>query len=199
MDSNQISRRVILKSLSMGTLAGSVLSVIPAQAAELAHKMIAAEKANSANGAYTPKFFSAPQYKTLQNLCETIFPADSDSGGAGEAGAPEFIDLLTSENADYQLTLGGGLLWLESTCGDRYGNAFLNCTAAQQKEMLDLIAYSKNGVTHPEISQGVAFFALLRILTADAFFTSKIGIQYLGYIGNTFLTEFPGCPPVPEA
>ena len=199
MDSNQISRRVILKSLSMGTLAGSVLSVIPAQAAELAHKMIAAEKANSANGAYTPKFFSAPQYRTLQNLCETIFPADSDSGGAGEAGAPEFIDLLTSENADYQLTLGGGLLWLESTCGDRYGNAFLNCTAAQQKEMLDLIAYSKNGVTHPEISQGVAFFALLRILTADAFFTSKIGIQYLGYIGNTFLTEFPGCPPVPEA
>ena len=62
-----------------------------------------------------------------------------------------------------------------------------------------LIAYSKNALTHPEISQGIAFFALLRMLTADGFFTSKIGIQYLGYIGNTFLTEFPGCPPVPEA
>jgi hypothetical protein len=199
MDPNQISRRAILKSLTVGTFAGSVLSVIPAQAAELAHKMIAAEKENSATGAYTPKFFSTQQYKTLQNLCETIFPADSDSGGAVEAGAPEFIDLLTSENADYQLTLGGGLLWLDSTCGDRYSNAFLNCTSAQQKEILDLIAYSKNALTNPGLSQGIAFFALLRMFTADAFFTSKIGIQYLGYIGNTFLTEFPGCPPVPEA
>ncbi len=199
MDPNQISRRAILKSLTVGTFAGSVLSVIPARAAELAHKMIAAEKANSANGAYSPKFFSAQQYKTLQNLCEAIFPADSDSAGAVEAGAPEFIDLLTSENADYQLTLGGGLLWLDSTCGDRYGNVFLNCSSEQQKEILDLIAYSKNGLTNPGLSQGIAFFALLRMFTADAFFTSKIGIQYLGYIGNTFLTEFPGCPPVPEA
>lgn len=199
MDPNQISRRAILKSLTVGTFAGSVLSVIPAQAAELAHKMIAAEKEKSANGAYSPKFFSAQQYKTLQNLCETIFPADSDSGGAIEAGAPEFIDLLTSENPAYQLTLGGGLLWLDSTCGDRYGNAFLNCTSAQQKEIVDVIAYSKNAVTNPGLSQGIAFFALLRMFTADAFFTSKIGIQYLGYIGNTFLTEFPGCPPVPEA
>jgi gluconate 2-dehydrogenase gamma chain len=199
MDPNQISRRAILKSLTVGTFAGSVLRVIPAQAAEMAHKMIAAEKQNSANGAYKPKFFPAQQYKTLQNLCETIFPADSDSGGAVEAGAPEFIDLLTSENPDYQLTLGGGLSWLDSTCGDRYGNAFLNCTSAQQKEILDVIAYSKNAATNPGLSQGIAFFALLRMFTADAFFTSKIGIQYLGYIGNTFLTEFPGCPPVPEA
>lgn len=199
MSQKQISRRDILKSLTIGTVAGSVLSVIPAQAAEYAHKMIAAEKANSADGSYTPKFFSAEQYKTLQNLCETIFPADSDSGGALEAGAPEFVDLLTSENPDYQLQLGGGIAWLDATCNERYNNAFLGCTPAQQKEMLDLIAYSKNGLTNPALSQGIAFFSLLRMLTADAFFTSKIGIEYLGYIGNTFLTEFPGCPPVPEA
>jgi hypothetical protein len=197
--SSKISRRDILKSLTIGTFAGSVLSVIPAEAAEMAHKMVEADKAKSATGVYAPKFFSAQQYKTLQNLCQTIIPADADSGGALEAGAPEFIDLLTSENEDYQLTLGGGLMWLESTCGDRYGNDFLSCTPTQQKEILDLIAYGKNALSHPEISQGIEFFALLRMLTADGFFTSKIGIQYLGYIGNTFLAEFPGCPPVPEA
>jgi hypothetical protein len=197
--SSKISRRDILKSLTIGTFAGSVLSVIPAEAAEMAHKMVEADKAKSATGVYAPKFFSAQQYKTLQNLCQTIIPADADSGGALEAGAPEFIDLLTSENEDYQLTLGGGLMWLESTCGDRYGNDFLSCTPTQQKEILDLIAYSKNALSHPEISQGIEFFALLRMLTADGFFTSKIGIQYLGYIGNTFLAEFPGCPPVLEA
>jgi len=48
------------------------------------------------------------------------------------------------------------------------------------------------------ISQGVEFFAFLRRLTSDAFYSSEIGIKDLQYMGNTFLHEFPGCPPVPE-
>jgi gluconate 2-dehydrogenase gamma chain len=148
-------------------------------------------------GVYTPKYFPPQQYKTLQTLCETIFPADADSGGANEAGAPEFIDLLTSENPEYQLKLGGGIMWLDSTCIDRYGKAYLDCAAPQQTEMLDRIAYRKNILQDASLSQGVEFFEFLRKLTADGFFTSKIGIQYLGYIGNTYLAEFPGCPPVP--
>lgn len=197
MSGNHISRRNILKSLSMGAVAGSVLRVIPLQAAEYAHGVIAAEKAAAKTGAYTPKFFPPQQYKTLQSLCDTIFPADADSGGAVEAGAPEFIDLLTSENPEYQVKLGGGLMWLDTTCLDRYGKSYLDCGAPSQKEMLDLIAYRKNAVSDPSISQGVTFFAFLRDMTADGFFTSKIGIEYLGYIGNTYLTDFPGCPPVP--
>jgi hypothetical protein len=47
--------------------------------------------------------------------------------------------------------------------------------------------------------QGVAFFALLRNLTVDAYFTSEIGINDLQYQGNTFVKEFPGCPPLPDA
>ena len=197
MSIGTVSRRDVLKSLSIGAAASSVLRVIPLQAAEYAHHMISSEKAASKAGAYTPKFFPQQQYKTLQALCQTIFPADADSGGAIEAGAPEFIDLLTSENPQYQLTLGGGLMWLDSVCLDRHGNAYLECTAQQQTEILDCIAYRKTIVQDASLSQGVAFFAFLRNLTADGFFTSKIGIQYLGYIGNGFLTEFPGCPPVP--
>src|SRR5579884_402213 len=113
-----VSRRDVLKSLAIGAAATSVLRVIPAQAAEHAHRMIAAEKA--ATKAYAPKFFNAHDYKTLQMLCETIIPADADSGGAIEAGAPEFIDLLTSENTEYQRVMGGGILWLDATCSDRY-------------------------------------------------------------------------------
>jgi gluconate 2-dehydrogenase gamma chain len=158
--------------------------------------MITTEKTVKA-GVYTPKYFPAPQYKTLQALCETILPADADSGGAIEAGAPEFIDLLTSENPKYQLTLGGGLMWLDTTCVDRYGNAYLDCTAQQKTEILDLIAYRKNIAQDPNLGPGVEFFSFLRGMTADGFFTSKIGIDYLGYIGNGYLAEFPGCPPVP--
>jgi gluconate 2-dehydrogenase subunit 3-like protein len=159
--------------------------------------MIQAEKAESKSGEYIPKYFEAHQYKTLQTLCETILPADADSGGAIEAGAPEFIDLLTSENPEYQLKLGGGLMWLDSTCNDRYGNLYLECTSQQQKEMLDLIAYRKNAGQDKDLGYGAEFFSMLRNLTSDGFFTSKIGIAYLGFMGNSFLLEFPGCPPVP--
>jgi gluconate 2-dehydrogenase gamma chain len=95
------------------------------------------------------------------------------------------------------LTLGGGMEWLDSTCADRYSKAWIDCTPQQQTEMLDQIAYRKNVVGDSTLSQGVAFFSFLRNLAADGFFTSKIGIQYLGYIGNGFVAEFPGCPPVP--
>src|SRR5579864_408280 len=194
--STGISRRDVLKTLAMGAAAGSVLRVIPLQAAEAAHHMVAAEKA--ATHAYAPKYFSAHEYKTLQALCQQIIPPDADSGGAIEAGAPEFIDLLTSENKEYQLTLGGGLMWLDETCTDRYGKLYLDCSPEQQNEILDKIAYRRNAIADSSLSQGVAFFSFLRNMTADGFFTSEIGIKYLGYIGSTFLREFPGCPPVPE-
>jgi Gluconate 2-dehydrogenase subunit 3 len=196
MTIREISRRDILKSFGLGIAAGSVLRAIPLEAAEMAHRMIADEKAA---GGYSPKYFSTHQYQTLQALCEAIIPADSDCGGAVEADAPEFIDLLTSENPDYQLTLGGGIMWLDSACNDRFGKPYLDCTPAQQKEILDLISYRANAEKDPSLSQGINFFAFLRMLTADGFFTSAIGIKYLGYIGNTHLKEFPGCPPVPEA
>src|SRR6202167_2375180 len=178
--SMSVSRRDVLKSLSMGAAATSVLRVIPLQAAEYAHHMIDSEKATSKAGVYTPKYFPPQQYKTLQSLCESIFPADADCGGATESGAPEFIDLLTRENPQYQLTLGGGLMWLDSACVDRYGKPYLDCTSEQKTEMLDLIAYRKNIAQDPSLSQGVAFFSFLRNLTADGSFTSKIGMQYLG-------------------
>ncbi len=181
----------------MGAVAGSVLRVIPLEAAEYAHNLIETERADAKTGGYVPKFFDAHQYKTLQALCETILPADPECGGAIEAGAPEFIDLLTSENTEYQSKLGGGLTWLDSTCTSRHEKAYLDCTPQQQTEILDLIAYSKSAEQDNSLSADVDFFSLLRNMTADGFFTSKIGIKYLGYKGNTFLTEFPGCPPVP--
>ena len=194
-----ISRRDILKSLTITAMAGSVLRAIPLEAAEYAHRMVRAAKATAENQVYAPKFFSPHFYKTLQSLCQTIIPSDEHAKGAIEAGAPEFIDLITSENKDYQVALGGGMMWLDNTCIDRYGKVYLDCTPEQQKEILDLIAYRKNAKQDPSLGQGIEFFGFLRKLTADGFFTSEIGIEYLGYIGNTFVKDFPGCPPVPEA
>jgi len=44
----------------------------------------------------------------------------------------------------------------------------------------------------------VRFFRLIKSLTADGYYTSRVGlIEELGYAGNTVLARFPGCP-VPE-
>jgi gluconate 2-dehydrogenase subunit 3-like protein len=193
-----ITRRDILKNMALSAAATSVLRIIPAQAAEYAHTMIAEEK-NAAAGTYVPKFFNLHEYKTLQALCSAIIPADDRAGGAVEAGAPEFIDLLSSENPEYQRILGGGLIWLDAECAERFGATYLESSEAQRKEILDLIAYERNAKLYPKVSQAVGFFAMLRNLTCDGYFTSKIGIKDLQYMGNEFLAEFPGCPALPEA
>ena len=198
MATSGISRRDVLKTLAVGMAGGSVLQVIPLKAAELAHQMVHKEKAASPAGKYTPKYFDAHQYETLTSLCDTILPKDEKSGGAVEAGSPEFIDLLTSENEEYQLKLGGGLLWLDTHCIDHYGKAYLECAPEQRHEALGRIAYRKNAKANPELSQGVAFFAFLRDMTCDGFYTSKIGIEDLQYIGNEVRSEWPGCPVLPE-
>ena len=197
MGNNPITRRDVLKTLAIGAAGGSVLQAVPLQAAQHVHRMITQEKSHAA-GTYRPKFFSAHQYQTLSSLCDAIIPADEHSAGAVKAGAPEFIDLLTSENKDYQLALGGGLMWLDGLCADRFGSTYLACSPAQKTQVLDLIAYRKNADNDASLSQGVEFFAFLRRLTSDGFYTSEIGIEDLQYIGNTFVSEFPGCPAVPE-
>jgi hypothetical protein len=196
MNAHSISRRDILRTLGISAAAGSVLQVIPAEAAAYVHQAVRGEK--SAAGKYVPKFFSVSQYATLAALCDAILPKDDRSGGAVEAGAPEFIDLLTSENIDFQLRLGGGLMWLDNFCLDRYNSPYVACTPGQQKEVLDAIAFRRNALKDPALSQGTAFFALLRNMTCDAFYTSQLGIADLQYIGNTSVREFPGCPPIAD-
>src|SRR5437773_12368665 len=197
MPNESISRRDVLRTLAV-TAAGSVLQIIPAEAAEYVHQMVHKEKPAGPAGTYTPKYFSASPYATLLFLCDTIIPQDERSGGAAEAGAPEFIDLLTSQNPEFQLKLGGGLFWLDGTCTDRYGKVFMEYAPEQKKEILDLIAFRKNAKKDASLSQGVAVFSFLRNLTCDGFYTSTIGIADLQYMGNTVVREFPGCPALPE-
>lgn len=196
MADQHIARRQALKTLGEGLFASSVLRVIPLAAAQHVHDLIAQEKTSTGAASYQPRFFKGHEWATLRRLCELVIPPDEKSGGALEANAPEFIDLLTSESEEFQNRLGGGLFWLNAYCRKNFGQTFLSCSPDRQKAVLDLLAFRKNST--PEISQGVHFFALLRDLTVDGFYTSKIGIEDVGYVGNTAMSEFPGCPELPE-
>jgi len=78
----------------------------------------------------------------------------------------------------------GGLLWLDGFCTDRYANGYLACTPAQQKQVLDAIAFRRNAKKDPALSQGVAFFGPPPQFDLRRYYTSKIGIADLQYIGT---------------
>jgi len=142
---------------------------------------------------YDPKNFTAREWETVRLLVDLIIPKDERSGSATDAGVPEFMDFMLGDDPDLQTPIRGGLAWLDHECDDRYGKTFVTCTDAERAGLLDDIAWPKK--SKREHAAGVAFFNSFRDFTASGFFSSKLGVQDLRYIGNTFVAEWKGCPP----
>ncbi len=119
---------------------------------------------------------------TIAVLADIIIPKDEVSGNATDAKVPEFIDFIVNDMPDHQLPMRGGLSWLNMQCFKKYNNAFTQCSSQQQIEIVDAIAYPEKAL--PEMKQGVAFFNLMRNLTATGFYSTEIGWKDIGYIGN---------------
>lgn len=187
-----MDRRKYLKTLAVGSVGAGVLleacntdkkpeaTAAPA-ATELKYDRNAAEVIREAK-LQAETFFDAHEMKTITVLADIIIPKDGTSGSASEAGVPDFIAFIVKDMPHYQTPLRGGLKWLDLQCMNRFNADFASCTPAQQIELVDLIAYPEKA--KPEHQQGVAFFNTMRDLTATGFFTSKMGITDLGYVGN---------------
>jgi gluconate 2-dehydrogenase gamma chain len=128
------------------------------------------------------KFFTEHEMATITILADIIIPKDAVSGSASDAKVPQFIEFIVHDMPSHQIPMKGGLRWLDMQCLKKYEKSFKDCTAAQQIEFVDQIAYPKKA--KPEMSQGVKFFSLMRDLTATGFYTSEIGVKDIGYIGN---------------
>ena len=72
---------------------------------------------------------------------------------------------------------------MDHRAGERFETDFLGCSEQQQLQIIDEIAYPDNAA--PDMEGGVRFFNTMRNLTATGFFTSEIGLNDLGYVGNT--------------
>lgn len=127
-------------------------------------------------------FFDEHEMKTISILSDIIIPKDETSGSATDAAVPAFIEFIVKDMPRHQTPMRGGLKWLDIQCMKRFNADFASCSSTQQIEMVDEIAYPEKA--KPEMQQGVAFFNLMRDLTACGFFTSEIGIKDLGYAGN---------------
>lgn len=134
-------------------------------------------------GLFKTQFFTKHEMQTISVLVDIIIPKDAHSGSASEAGVPDFIEFMAKDRPDMQTPLRGGLLWLDNQAKRRFDKAFADSSAAQRIEIVEDIAYPDR--KKPGMSQGVAFFSLMRNLTASGFWTSKAGLADLGYQGNT--------------
>ena len=147
-----------------------------------------------AKAAYTRKVLGDREWKTLAVLSDLLIPADDRTGRATQAGVPEFIDAwLDLQRGDPLAEIRGGLTWLDMECNRLFNHDFADCSEAQQKQILDRIAYPAKAA--PQDANAVAFFNHLRDLVVSGFFSSKMGVKDLPYLGNTMVADWEGCPP----
>ena len=128
------------------------------------------------------KFLTEHELKTITVLSDIIIPADKFSGSASQSGVTGFIEFIVKDKPEFKTPMRGGLRWLDSTSIKRFQKNFVSLTAKQQIEIVDDIAYPNKA--KPEFSQGVAFFSLMRNLTATGFYSSEMGHKDMGYVGN---------------
>jgi hypothetical protein len=141
---------------------------------------------------YTPKFFSTAEYATVERLADLIIPSEPGSPGARDAGVAEFVDFMIASDPSAQFGFRYGLVWLDGHAQKQHGKPFRELDTAQQQSLLEPLAYAARHRKGEE--EGRAFFKKMREYTVMGFYTSRIGMEQLGYPGLEIYAELPGCP-----
>ncbi len=145
---------------------------------------------------FTPKFFTALEWRTVRVLADIVIPRDDTSGSATDAGVPQFMDFVMNEYPNNQARMRDGLGWLNAESRTRFGVPFPDAKAADRLKIVDDVAWPAKA--KPEHAAGVRFFSAFRDLTASGFFTSRIGVKDIGYKGNVPQSYWTGCPSTAE-
>jgi|SRR5947209_5553238 len=142
------------------------------------------------------RFFREEDFRTISRVADLIIP-DTDSPGAIQAGVPEYIDMLVARSPEQQALMSDGLRWLDSEAMRTAGVKFMGLAEAQQLAVLEpLCAAADKHAGTAQQPRNVQFFGLIKGLTADGYYTSKIGlVDDLGYKGNMARDSFPACVP----
>ncbi len=190
---HRMSRRDAVKLLGMAPL----LTVLEWSPVDVSRAARAVERLADAGWEYEPRFFTAPEWRTVNILVDYVIPKDERSGSATDAKVPEFMDFmlsdeLTATSDATRTAMRDGLRWLDHECRRRSRCSFADCGDAQRRQLLDDIAWPRRA--RDEMSEGVMFFNRFRDMTAAGFFSSSIGWRDLEYQGHTFVTEWNGCP-----
>jgi hypothetical protein len=199
-----IGRRAVLQSLVTGVGASVALPMVadahPMQQHLANQKKVAAADKKAAATAYKPAFLDAHQYATLEAISERVVP------GSAKARVAAFIDqLLAVDTTKSQRSFLGAMGAFEMQAIEKFAKPWKSLTAAQQDELLTVASTAESGLKvtmpaasgRPEVTEGKAsiydHFANLRGWISGAYYSSEIGMRELGWTGEMFFTELPGC------
>lgn len=188
-----MNRRETLKSLLLGSIGGGL---ILSGCAPETENSVAEVQRNSDEGygrteqekkldkkLHAQQFFSTHELETIAVLCDIILPSNNTTDSATDAEVPEFIEFIAKDIPYHKLPLRGGIMWLDHRASKSYGKEFTECSTNEQIAIIDEIAFPYEA--KPGVEQGVRFFSLMRNLTLTGYYTTKTGIEDLGYKGNT--------------
>ncbi len=204
-----VGRRTVLQTLLGGVGAGIALpGIASAQQAQhpVEHHMAtgtaAAAQKKVAAGAYTPELLDAHQMKTLEVLAEAIVP------GSTEARVAPFLDTLVAvDSAQNQRNFLGALGAFDMLATEKHGKPWVALTAAEQDALLQVASTTPPGnggggmgfpgAGGPGGAAGKTtigdHFNGLKGWIAGAYYSSEKGARELGWDGNVFHAELPGC------
>ncbi len=186
-----MDRRDSLKSMFIGTLAGGLViqGCAPGEEAVVSpepdKKGYGRTKEETARDEKLMQevFFRPDELETLAVLCDIILPSNAKFPSATEVGVPDFMEFIVKDLPYHQLPIRGGLMWLDNRSNRRYQKVFRSCSLEEQRSLCDEIAFPDR--TDAELQPGIQFFSLVRNLTLTGYYTTKEGIEDLGYRGNT--------------
>jgi gluconate 2-dehydrogenase gamma chain len=144
-------------------------------------------------GQQAAHFFNDAELATLRILADMVIPRDAKSGGATDAGAIDYMDFVVSDSGDRtKQQWHDGLRWFDEEATRRVAKPFVQGTEAERGQIVDLVAWPARAAA--ELRPQVDFFNSLRDLTASAFFSSRMGVEDLGYPGGVFNPDWRGAP-----
>jgi Gluconate 2-dehydrogenase subunit 3 len=189
-------RRQWLKTSA--TVLGASLLPLPAMSSEVAHAETALQ-AKLGEPKSATRFFTPAQHTLVEELSETIIPADSHSGGAKAAKVADFIEQFLRETSDdgQRSSFREGLRLLDLMSQHYNGKSFVDSGTEERIAVLTVLSDNDQMTDLPE----VRFFRDLKRLSIRGYYTSKIGIHdELEYKGNRMLAQFVGCDdPTPKS
>jgi gluconate 2-dehydrogenase gamma chain len=184
-------RRDFVKFLAAAPMAHFAVSALDLEeAATFTRETL--EKLAERGQQYAPKVFTPAEYRTVRVLVDYVIPRDDRSGSATDARVPEFMDVFMQTRENMRNWMRTGLAWLDEECNKRFTKTFVACDDAQRRAVLDDIAWPRRA--RPEMANGVRFFTNFRNFTASGFWSSKMGVDDLQYMGNRPVAQWNGCP-----
>jgi hypothetical protein len=174
-------RRDFIKFMAAAPMAHLAVTALDLEEAA-AHTRATLEKLAERGQEYQPKVFTADEWRTVRVLVDIVLPKDARSGSATDAKVPEFMDVFMETRENMRNQMRTGLTWLDEESRND----------AQRKAVLDDIAWPRRA--RQEMQAGVRFFNFFRNFTASGFWSSKMGVDDLQYMGNRPMAQWPGCP-----